>query len=157
MHRVEAASPSPRVVAWSIAGLTGLQDRRGARGLRRALVTASVSLLLARLCGADHLRRMARSLRRLGFDNTEHQCYNWLCWILVQKQLGVLGTFLRPVRAAEHKLWMDKCQVLVQKQLGVMLAFLRPVRTAKRKFWMDKCQDAFGAGPWSIRIKLRLS
>jgi hypothetical protein len=58
------------------AGLTGLQDRRDARGLRHALVTASVSLLLARLCGADHLRGMARSLARLELDNTERLCYN---------------------------------------------------------------------------------
>jgi hypothetical protein len=85
------------------AGLTGLQDRRGARGLRHALVTASVSLLLARLCGADHLRGMARSLARLELDNTERLCYNRPCEVLVQQQLGVMVAFLRPVRVAKHQ------------------------------------------------------
>jgi hypothetical protein len=42
-----------------LTGLTGLPDRREARGLRHALVTPSISLLLARLCGADPLRGMA--------------------------------------------------------------------------------------------------
>jgi hypothetical protein len=86
--RFVAARDSP------YAGLTGLQDQRAAR------VTASVSLLLARLCGEDHLHGMARSLKRLGFDNTEHACYNQPCEVLVHKQLGVMVAFLRPVRVA---------------------------------------------------------
>jgi hypothetical protein len=61
------------------AGLTGLQDRREARGLRHALLTALVFLLPARLCGEDYLRGMARSLKRLELDNTEHMCYNRPC------------------------------------------------------------------------------
>jgi predicted transposase YbfD/YdcC len=42
------------------AALTELQDRRDARGLRYALVTVLVFLLLAKLCGEDHLRGIAQ-------------------------------------------------------------------------------------------------
>jgi hypothetical protein len=61
------------------AGLTGFQDQCDVCGLRHALVTASVSLLLARLCAADHLRGMARSLKGSELDNTEQMCDNWPC------------------------------------------------------------------------------
>lgn len=48
------------------AALAQLQDRRDARGLRYALVTALVFLVLAKLCGEDHLRGIAQwvSLRK---------------------------------------------------------------------------------------------
>ena len=42
------------------AVLAQLVDRRDARGLRYALVTALVFLLLAKLCGEDHLRGIAQ-------------------------------------------------------------------------------------------------
>jgi predicted transposase YbfD/YdcC len=42
------------------AALAQLQDRRDARGLRYALVTALVFLVLAKLCGEDHLRGIAQ-------------------------------------------------------------------------------------------------
>lgn len=42
------------------AALTELQDRRDARGLRYSLVTVLVFLLLAKLCGEDHLRGIAQ-------------------------------------------------------------------------------------------------
>ena len=42
------------------AALTKLQDRRDARGLRYHLVTVLVFIVLAKLCGEDHLRGMAQ-------------------------------------------------------------------------------------------------
>jgi predicted transposase YbfD/YdcC len=39
--------------------LAGLHDRRDARGLRYALVTVLVFIVLAKLCGEDHLRGIA--------------------------------------------------------------------------------------------------
>jgi predicted transposase YbfD/YdcC len=42
------------------AALAKLQDRRDARGLRYFLVTVLVFLLLAKLCGEDHLRGIAQ-------------------------------------------------------------------------------------------------
>jgi predicted transposase YbfD/YdcC len=41
------------------AALAKLQDRRDARGLRYALVTMLVFIVLAKLCGEDHLRGIA--------------------------------------------------------------------------------------------------
>jgi predicted transposase YbfD/YdcC len=48
------------------AALTKLKDRRDARGLRYRLVTVLVFIVLAKLCGEDHLRGIAQwvSLRR---------------------------------------------------------------------------------------------
>jgi predicted transposase YbfD/YdcC len=42
------------------AALAKLQDRRDARGLRYALVTVLVFIVLAKLCGEDHLRGIAQ-------------------------------------------------------------------------------------------------
>lgn len=42
------------------AALAQLQDRRDARGLRYALVTVLVFIVLAKLCGEDHLRGIAQ-------------------------------------------------------------------------------------------------
>jgi predicted transposase YbfD/YdcC len=42
------------------AALTKLQDQRDARGLRYALVTVLVFIVLAKLCGEDHLRGIAQ-------------------------------------------------------------------------------------------------
>jgi hypothetical protein len=42
------------------AALATLQDRRDARGLRYALVTVLVFIVLAKLCGEDHLRGIAQ-------------------------------------------------------------------------------------------------
>ena len=42
------------------AALAKLEDRRDARGLRYALVTALVFIVLAKLCGEDHLRGIAQ-------------------------------------------------------------------------------------------------
>jgi len=42
------------------AALARLQDRRDARGLRYALVTVLVFIVLAKLCGEDHLRGIAQ-------------------------------------------------------------------------------------------------
>lgn len=42
------------------AALTKLQDRRDARGLRYHLVTVLVFIVLAKLCGEDHLRGIAQ-------------------------------------------------------------------------------------------------
>jgi predicted transposase YbfD/YdcC len=42
------------------AALAELQDRRDARGLRYALVTVLVFVVLAKLCGEDHLRGIAQ-------------------------------------------------------------------------------------------------
>jgi len=42
------------------AALAKLQDRRDARGLRCALVTVLVFIVLAELCGEDHLRGIAQ-------------------------------------------------------------------------------------------------
>jgi predicted transposase YbfD/YdcC len=42
------------------AALAKLQDRRDARGLRYALVTMLVFIVLAKLCGEDHLRGIAQ-------------------------------------------------------------------------------------------------
>jgi predicted transposase YbfD/YdcC len=42
------------------AALTKLQDRRDARGIRYALVTILVFIILAKLCGEDHLRGIAQ-------------------------------------------------------------------------------------------------
>ena len=40
--------------------LAGLQDQRDARGLRYHLVTVLVFIVLAKLCGEDHLRGIAQ-------------------------------------------------------------------------------------------------
>jgi predicted transposase YbfD/YdcC len=50
------------------AALAKLQDRRDARGLRYALVTVLVFMVLAKLCGEDHLRGIAQwvELRKEG-------------------------------------------------------------------------------------------
>jgi hypothetical protein len=42
------------------AALAELQDRRDARGLRYTLVTVLVFIVLAKLCGEDHLRGIAQ-------------------------------------------------------------------------------------------------
>jgi hypothetical protein len=42
------------------AALSQLEDRRDARGLRYALVTVLFLLLLAKVCGEDHLRGIAQ-------------------------------------------------------------------------------------------------
>jgi hypothetical protein len=82
-------------VASLFAALTTLTDRRDARGLRYALVTVLVYLVLAKVAGEDHLRGIARwvALREKVFARALE---------LAKPQAPHATTYSRVLRKAVH-------------------------------------------------------